>query len=134
MTQKPLLSQKDDNYNDVVAKKNIVKTDCFVGLIVLYFSKFLSNLIYSALFDYQDERYQMNLYKFIFLTVSAVFLLPFLIFAQFTGYFSLIYIFIPIFIVFFVFFLYRLIILNPRKMEFFLLFFYNCDSHLNHSN
>lgn len=98
----------------------------FVGLIVLYFSKFLSNLIYSALFDYQDERYQMNLYKFIFLTVSAVFLLPFLIFAQFTGYFSLIYIFIPIFIVFFVFFLYRLIILNPRKINLFQFFIYFC--------
>lgn len=98
----------------------------FVCLLVLYFSKFLSNIIYAFLFDYQNERYQLNLYKFIFITISAVSILPFLIITQFTGYFFIIYFYIPVLIVYFVAFIYRLMILNPKKINLFQFFVYFC--------
>ena len=50
MTQKPLLSQKDDNYNDVVAKKNIVKTKALLLYHLYLPNQSHTNPLYAFLF------------------------------------------------------------------------------------
>lgn len=96
------------------------------GLLILYFVKLISNHIYAKLYNCHAEAYPMNLYKFIFITNAAILLLPFLIIAQFSRFFVIIYAYIPILIVLFLIYIYKLIILNPKKINLFQFFIYFC--------
>lgn len=98
----------------------------FLVLLLAYFLKFIFNHIYTALYDYDKERYYMNLYKFIFVTVAAMTLFPFLIVVQFTGVFSYLYAYISVFFIFLAFFLYDLMKINPRTINLLHFFIYFC--------
>lgn len=98
----------------------------FAAIAVLYFFKLVINHLYAVLFDYQEEAYPMNLYKFAFITNAAVLLLPFLTVAQFSHIFPVIYAYIPVFIVLFIIYIYKLIVLNPKRINLFQFFIYFC--------
>lgn len=98
----------------------------FVVLLFLYFLKFFGNYIYSILFDHPKERYYINLYKFVFLTLAATTLYPILIVIYFTGCFPLLYVYIPIFVAYVIVLLYKLLKINPRHINLFQFFLYFC--------
>lgn len=98
----------------------------FFSLLALYFFKFFGNYVYTSLFDHTKERYQLNLSKFTFLTVAASVLYPFIIVVQFTGFFPILYGYIPVFFTFLAFFLMNLVKINPKSINLFHFFIYFC--------
>lgn len=98
----------------------------FAIMLALYFLTFTANIVYTGLFEHQKERYSLNLYKFIFLTNVAIVLFPFLIAYQATGYFVVLYAFIPVFLALWGLFLYRIMKINPRNINLFQFFLYFC--------
>lgn len=98
----------------------------FIVLLGLYFLKFFITRIYTSLFDHDKERYVMNLFKFIFVSVAAFILFPFLIVVQFTGIFAFLYAYIPVFFVILFFFLYDLMKINPKTINLLHFFIYFC--------
>ena len=68
----------------------------------------------------------MSLYKFIFVTDAAILLFPFLILMQFTHHFFWIYCYIPLFLMLFVLYVYKLMKINPRQINLFNYFVYFC--------
>lgn len=98
----------------------------FGGLMLIYWLKYFCYFIYSKLFEHNKDLYSINLYKFIFLTVSALVLFPFLVVAQFTGHFAVMYAYIPAFAVLFVLFAYKMLKINPRNINLFNFFLYFC--------
>lgn len=96
------------------------------ALFALYFLKMSVNYLYAYLFDRIKERMSLILYKFIFVTNAAIALLPLLIFIQFTGTNSLFFVYIPIFCVFLLLYLYKLLKINPKKVNLFHFFIYFC--------
>ena len=98
----------------------------FAVLLVLFFFQMLVNNIYTALFDHPKEYNAMYLYKYIFLTNVSFVLFPFLILAQFSGQFAVLYAYIPFFLVDFGLYLYKLMKINPQKINLFQFFVYFC--------
>lgn len=98
----------------------------FISLFILYVLKFFINYIYSVLFDHPKERYYINLYKFVFLTLSATTLFPILIVVTFTGCFPILYAYIPIFVVYVIVLLFKLLKINPKRINLFQFFLYFC--------
>lgn len=121
-----LLAQK--YYEPVVAKLSEIGVFgiLFVLLLFVYFLKFFINYLYSVLFDHPKERYYINLYKFIFLTLAAMTLFPILIVVSFTGFFPLLYAYVPIFVVYVIVLIYKLLKINPRRINLFHFFLYFC--------
>lgn len=95
-------------------------------MTALYFVPYLGNLIYAGLYDRQKDHYALNLYKFIFLTNVAVALFVFLIIYHATQNFIVFYVFIPLFIVLFGLFLFRLLKISAGKVNLFHFFIYFC--------
>ncbi len=98
----------------------------FTALLALFFLKMLVNNIYTSLFDHPKEYNAMYLYKFIFLTNVSLVLFPFLILAQFTGQFAVLYAYIPVFLMDLGLYLYKLMKINPQKINLFQFFVYFC--------
>jgi len=98
----------------------------FAVLLVLFFLQMLVNNIYTSLFDHTKEYNAMYLYKFIFLTNVSLVLFPFLLLVQFTGQFAVLYAYIPVFLVDFGLYLYKLMKINPQKINLFQFFVYFC--------
>lgn len=99
----------------------------FLGIfIVLYFFKFICNVFYTYLFDHQKERYSLNLYKFVFVSDAAMFLMPFLLVGLFVGLNVWIYAYIPMAVCLFGLLLYKLMKINPKKINLFHFFLYFC--------
>lgn len=117
------------HYHNVFAMKCSVPllfAILFGALMVLYWLKFLGNFIYVTLFEHPKELYPMNLYKFIFVTDAAVLMFPFLVVVVFTGVFAFFYVYISVFLILFVIFLYKLMKINPGKINLFNFFIYFC--------
>ncbi len=98
----------------------------FAMLTLLYFLVFFSNVIYTALFDHPKERYSLNLYEFVFLTNVGVALFPFMVVYHATGGFSAMCAFLPVLLVLFGLYLYRLLKINPTRINLFHFFLYFC--------
>lgn len=98
----------------------------FAVITLLFFFQFTANIIYTGLFDHQKERYSFNLYKFVFVTNVALMLYPFLILCHALGDFSFMYAYIPVFCVLTGLYLYRLLKINPKKINLFHFFLYFC--------
>ncbi|MCQ2277488.1 MAG: DUF4271 domain-containing protein [Bacteroidales bacterium] len=98
----------------------------FVGLLIIYWLKYLVYFIYSKLFEHSKELTSINLYKFLFITVAALVLFPFVIIAQYTGHFAVMYGYIPVFVAFYVLFAYKMLKINPRNINLFNFFLYFC--------
>ena len=112
----------------------VVETFSYIGtygitlavMTVLFLLKMLVNHIYTHLFDHPKEYNALYLYKFIFLTNVSFILFPFLIAAQFSGQFAVLYAYIPVFLVDFGLYLYKLLKINPQKINLFHFFVYFC--------
>lgn len=115
-------------YNPIVAKFSVIGVFgiLFALLLILYITKFFVNYVYSILFDHSKERYNINLYKFVFLTLAATTLFPILIIVFFTGYFPLLYTYVPVFVVYVMVLLYKLLKINPKRINLFQFFLYFC--------
>ncbi len=97
-----------------------------LAFLLLYFFKFLCTVLYTYLFDHQKERYSMNLYKFVFVCVAAIILLPFLLVVIFVGKYQWIYAYIPLFLGLFGLLFYKLMKINPKNINLFHFFIYFC--------
>lgn len=117
------------HYNNILAQKMHVMLLfllLFAVMMAMFWVKYLVNIIYTNLFEHPKELYPMSLYKFIFVTDAAILLFPFLILMQFTHQFFWIYCYIPLFLMLFVLYVYKLMKINPRQINLFNFFVYFC--------
>ena len=117
------------HYDNILAQKMHVMLLfllLFTVMMAMFWGKYLVNVIYTNLFDHPKELYPMSLYKFIFVTDAAILLFPFLILVQFTHHFFWIYCYIPLFLMLFVLYVYKLMKINPRQINLFNFFVYFC--------
>ena len=98
----------------------------FAVMMALFWVKYLVNILYVNLFDHHKELYPMSLYKFIFVTDAAVLMFPFLALVQFTHHFYWFYCYIPLFLVLFALYVYKLLKINPSQINLFNFFVYFC--------
>lgn len=98
----------------------------FGTVLLVFLIQTLVHFIYGKLFEHTKEIVALMSYRYMFLTDAAVILLPFLIVVQFTGNFPILYAYIPIFIVLFVFLVYKTMKINPGKINLFQFFIYFC--------
>lgn len=117
------------HYDNILAQKMHVMLLfllLFAMMMAMFWVKYLVNIIYTNLFEHPKELYPMSLYKFIFVTDAAILLFPFLILVQFTHHFFWIYCYIPLFLMLFVLYVYKLMKINPRQINLFNYFVYFC--------
>lgn len=98
----------------------------FVALLLMYTFKSWVNRAYTYLFDHHREYGDLHLYKFIFITSAAILLFPFLIVAQFSSKMVILVAYLPVFAVDFSLYFYKLMKINPRKINLFHFFIYFC--------
>ncbi len=98
----------------------------FVALLLVYWLKTLIYKVYTSLFDHPKELLLICSYKFVFLTIAAVSLYPFVLIAQITGQMKVLYAYVPVFSVYWVILLYKLFKINPRQINLFHFFLYFC--------
>ena len=97
-----------------------------VVLLSLYVIKLLCNKAYGALFEHEKEVSAMRLLKLAFLADSSALLLPIIAVVTFTHTFEWLYVFIPLFICLSIIWLFKLLKINPRKINLFHFFVYFC--------
>lgn len=97
-----------------------------LGVIANYVFKLVSAYIFLYIFDCQDQFDLYNQYKFFYLTVNSLILFLILIFYFYTAYQTIIFFYIPIFIVIFGLLSFRLFSLNQGKINPFHFFVYFC--------
>ena len=98
-----------------------------VGLVLFdYFFKMLVALIFTYLFEYEEERSGYYLNKLFYYTLNTLSLFPILILVHYTGIWQIVLIYIPIFILTYTLMCYRLFTLNTKKINPFHFFIYFC--------
>ena len=98
-----------------------------VGLVLFdYFFKMLIALIFTYLFEYEEERNGYYLNKLFYYTLNSIALFPILILVHYTGIWQFLLIYVPVFVSTYTLMCYRLFTLNTKKINPFHFFIYFC--------
>lgn len=96
------------------------------AVIIDYLYKITITYTFCYLFDYEEERSSYYLYKLFYSTINSLFLFLILLIVFYTGFWQILLIYIPVFIVTFVSMSFRVFTLNTKKINPFHFFIYFC--------
>ena len=95
-------------------------------IIAYYLFKQVVTSVFTYLFEFIEVRYDYWLYKLLYLSVNSAIAYLLILLAVYTGYMQILYLYIPIFLVVYLFISFKLFALISKKINPFHFFIYFC--------